>query len=287
MGALIAGSSKKVNNQKASSIPQLVQNLKSVLVEEWKPAVQEIWWLAEKSDNHPRLVAAGAIPLLLSSLSTNAPEVQEAVLRSLNALLTMKEIVNINVKKTFHYLVKVLKYGNDWSLEFAYNIISRILDSQSSEDLDFYMVLDKSGVIATFKELSIYGSPLQQRFANIALPWFPSFEDLDNLYDMQMFSRWELGDFTSDSNDMNSDGYSRHAAINVGSTYPIVQAMKNVRDRGQVVSDYLEQVFSEPCMDECFEFDWQRLPPPSNLDYNGMPLDEYFKIFKSYIAQIS
>ena len=99
MGALIAGSSKKVNNQKASSIPQLVQNLKSVLVEEWKPAVQEIWWLAEKSDNHPRLVAAGAIPLLLSSLSTNAPEVQEAVLRSLNALLTMKEIVNINVKK--------------------------------------------------------------------------------------------------------------------------------------------------------------------------------------------
>lgn len=287
MGALIAGSSKKFNNQKVSSIPQLVQNLKSVLVEEWKPAVQEIWWLAEKSDNHPRLVAAGAIPLLLSSLSTNAPEVQEAVLRSLNALLTMKEIVNINVKKTFHYLVKVLKYGKDGSLEFAYNIISRILDSQSSEDLDFYMVLDKSGVIATFKELSIYGSPLQQRFANIALPRFPSFEDLDNLYDMQMFSRWELGDFTSDSNDMNSDGYSRHAAINVGSTYPIVQALRNVRDRGQVVSDYLEQVFSEPCMDECFGVDWQLLPPPSYLDYNGMPLDEYFKIFKSYIAQIS
>lgn len=260
-----------------------MQNLKSVLVEEWKPAVQEIWYLAENSDNHPHLVAAGAIPHLLSSLSTNASEVQEAVLQSLNSLLNMKEIVNINHKKAFHYLVKVLKYGNNGSLELAFNIISKILDSQSSEDLDFYMVLDKSGVIATFKELSIYGSPLQQRFANIALPWFPSFEVLDNLYARKMISRWGLGDFTSDSNDMNSNDYSRHAIINVGSTYTLVQAMRNVRDRGGFVSDGLEQVFSEPCMWEDFGFDWKRLPPPSNLNFNGMSLDDCFKIFKTFI----
>lgn len=283
LGTLIAGNLKKFNHQKVSSIPQLVQNLKSVLVEEWKPAVQEIWWLAQKSYNHPHLVAAGAIPHLLSSLSTNASEVQEAVLQSLNALLTMKEIVNINLKKTFHYLVKVLKYGNNWSLELAVNIISKIMDNQSSEVLDFYMVLDKSGVIATFKELSIYGSPLQQQFANIALPWFPSFEVLDSLYAMQMMSRWRLGDVTTDSNDMNSDDYSRHATINVGSTYTLVQAMRNVRDRGGFVSDGLKQVFSEDVVSEDLGFDWKRLPPPSNLNFNGMPLDECFKIFKSFI----
>lgn len=258
-----------------------MQNLKSVLVEEWKPAVQEIWYLAENSDNHPHLVAAGAIPLLLSSLSTNALEVQEAVLQSLNTLLTMKEIVNIDLKKTLHYLVKVLKYGNNGSVQFAVTIISKIIDSQSSADLDFYMVFDKSGVIATFKELSIYGSPLQQSLANIVLPWFPSFEDLDQLYTMQMFSRLDMGHFTPESNDMNWDDYSRHAAINVGSCYPIVQAMRNVLHRGAVGSNYLEQVFSEPCIEECFGCDWKHLPPPSNLDFNGMPLDEYFTIFRS------
>lgn len=260
-----------------------MENLKSVLVEEWKPAVQEIRWLAENPDNHPHLVAAGVIPLLLSSLATNALEVQEDALQSLNALLAMKEIVNINLQKTLHYLVKVLKYGNEASLECAVNIISKIMDSQSSADLDFYALLDKSGVIATFKELSIYGSPLQQWLANIALPWFPSFEDLDNLYTMQMLSRWNLGDFRSDSNDMDRDDYSRHAAINVGSTYPIVQAMRNVRDRGEVVSDFLQQVFAEPCMMECFGCDWKHLAPPSNLDFNGMLLDDFFTIFRSYV----
>jgi hypothetical protein len=283
LGASIAGILKKFNNQKVSSIPQLVQNLKSVLVEEWKPAVQEICWLAKKSDNYPRLVAAGAIPLLLSALSTNASEVQEAVLQTLDALLTMKEIDKINLKKAFHYLVKVLKYGNNGSLEFAVNIISKIINSPSSEDRDFYMVLDKSGVIATFKELSIYGSPLQQCFANIILPYFPSFTYLDSLHFMQMFSRMELGDFTSDSNDMHSDDFSRHAFLNVGSTYQLVQAMRNVRDRGDIGSSGLENVFMEPCMSEYFGNDWIRLPPPSNLDLNGMPLEECFKIFKSFV----
>lgn len=283
MGALIAGILNKFNNQKVFSIPQLVQNLKSVLVEEWKPAVEGIYCLAENSDNHPRLVAAGAIPLLWSSLSTNSSEVQEAVLQTLDALLTPKEIDKINLKKAFHYLVKVLKYGNNESLESAVNIIFKIINSPRSKDRDFYRVLDKSGVIATFKELTINGSPTQQCFANIILTYIPSFNHLDFLHTMQMFSRRELGGFTSDSDDRHSDDFSRHAFLNVGSTYQLVQAMRNVRDRGGFSSNGLEQVFMEPCMHEFFGNDWMRLPPPSNVDFNGMPLDECFKIFKSLV----